>query len=206
MTRVQKIITDFKKLREAGLVPAAEFIVVSMTDNAAFPNPPVKLAELKTLLDSYIAALAEAASRDRNKIAIKNQLRQQLNEALSENGVYVNLTAKGDVPMLVSSGYRLAKQPQPRYVSVPENLTLTPGANPGTLVSKVKADKGANGYTHMLTKAPLTPESQWQSVTTSRCRYEFTGLEVRTEYIAKVVAIGSNDQVACSATINKFTL
>ena len=206
MTRIQMIVTDHTKLRAAALVPATTFIIESMMDNEAFPQPPVKITELQTLLNSFSAALAEAASRDRNKVAIKNQLRKQLNVALGKNGKYVNMTAEGDVPTLVSSGYQLAKQPEPRYITSPKAPVIKQGVNSGSLISKVEADKAATGYIHMLTTAPVTESSEWISVNSSRSQNEFTNLQPGKEYAFKVVVIGSKDQIAYSPVTTRIAL
>lgn len=206
MTRIQTIVTDFRRLREAAMVPATSFIIESMTDNAAYPEPPVKTTVLQTLLNSYSTALAEATSRDRNKIAVKNQLRKQLNVALAQNGRYVNMMADGDVPMLVSSGYTLAKQPEPRYIVSPKAPVIKQGINSGSLICKVEADKAATGYIHMRTAAPVTENSEWISVNTTRSQYEFTDLQAGKEYAFKVVVIGSKDQIAYSPITIKIAL
>lgn len=206
MTRIQKAIVDYTKVRDSEISPFAEFIFNSMTGNANFPTPTPSLGDVKALVDDFSAALVDAASRDRNKIAIKNELRLQVNAALNQLGNYVNTQCNGDVTKIVSSGFKLSKTPQPRYLSEPENFTVKPGLNAGSLITKIKADKAATGYTHMMTAAPVTDNSIWTSVTSSRSQYEFTGLIQGKEYTFKVAVIGSNNQVAVSATVNKFSL
>jgi len=203
MSKSQKAIVDFRKLRAAALIPQCEFIITSMTGNTSFPTPPIPLTEVQALLDSYSAALSAAASRDRNKVALKNELRLQLNEMLTKLGNYVNLQSDGDITMIISSGFELSKLPQPRYISTPGNVKVKQGVNAGSLVCKIKADKAATSYIHMMSPAGV-PE--WTSVTTSRSRYEFTNLEQGKEYSFKVVVIGSNDQTAQSATVNQFAI
>ena len=206
MVRIQKAIVNFAKERDAAIIPPCEFIIASMTGNASFPTPTPALTEMQDLLDSYSQALSDAASRDRNKVAIKNQLRQQLNAALNQLGNYVNTQSQGDVTMIISSGFNVSKLPQPRYVTTPENLVVKPGINPGTLVTKVKADAAATGYTFMIAMASTKDDYFWTSTTTSRSQYEFTDLMPRTEYVVKVAVIGSKDQVVYSGIVNQFTM
>ena len=201
MSKIQKAIVNFRSLRAAAIIPICEFIIASVTGNAFFPTPTPKLSELQAVLDSYTTALSEAASRDRNKVALKNQLRKQLNAMLNQLGTYVNMIADGDVTMIISSGFPLSKLPQPRYISAPQNLTVKQGQNPGTLVSKINADAAAKSYIHMITLAPLTEDSVWTSVTTSRSQYEFSNLQPGKEYFVKVAITGTKDQIAYSAGI-----
>ena len=206
MGKFQKAIVSFTKERDAAIIPLCEFIIASITGNAFFPTPVPAPTAIQTTLDDYTQALADAASRDRNKVALKNQLRNQLNGMLNQLGNYVNTTSSGDVTMIISSGFQLSKLPQPRYVSVPGNPTVKPGINPGTLVTKVKADAAAAGYTFMIAMASTKDDYFWTSTTTSRSQYEFTDLMPRTEYVVKVVVIGSKDQVVYSGIVNQFTM
>lgn len=206
MLRVQKAIVNFTKERDAAIIPLCEFIIASITGNVFFPTPVPAPTAIQTTLDDYTQALADAASRDRNKIALKNQLRSQLNNMLNQLGNYVNTTSNGDLTMIVSSGFRVSKLPQPRYVTTPENPTVKPGMNPGTLVTKLKADAAATGYTFSIALASTKDDYFWTSVTTSRCQYEFTDLMPHTEYVVKVAVIGSKDQVAYSGIVSQFTM
>lgn len=206
MAKPFRALIGLSKFTDASIVPFVEFILVSLTGNAFFPSPFPVLETVQDVLTDYKAALIEAGSRDRNKIAVKNQLRAQLNDLVKQLGYYVNNIANGDYTMIVSSGFPVSKQPEPRVVAVPDAPVIMPGKNPGTLVSKVKACSGATGYVHYLTQAPLTENSEWLTSATTRTVFEFTNLQPGTQYIAKVAAIGSNNQVVFSITVSQFAL
>jgi hypothetical protein len=206
MKRIQKAIVNVSREQDAAIIPYCEFIIASITGNPFFTTPTPAITVVQAILNDYEAALADAASRDRNKVAVKKQLRKQLNAVLNQLGNYVNTQSAADVTKIVSSGFKISKLPQPRYVSAPENVAVKPGINPGSLVIKVKKDKAANGFTFMIRNADVTDNSEWTSVTSSRSKYEFTNLLRRTEYVVKVAVIGSNEQVAYSAAVSRFTM
>ena len=191
MARPPRAIVDYTTERDAAIIPLSKFIIESMTGNADFPEPTPTLSTLQALLDSYAAALSEAAIGDRNKIAVKKELRSRMNNTLNQLGTYVNMVSAGNIAKMISSGFNISKPAQPRHISAPENLVVKRGINPGTLVSKVKADRAATGYIHMFTTAPVTENSVWTSISSSRCQYKITNLQPHTQYAVKVAVIGT---------------
>ena len=205
MKKTPSVHVSFSKYTDADLETVCNAIMQSMTENSNFLTPVPVLAEIKTVLEDYSGAKAEAASRDRNKVAAKNTVRYQLVQMMGQLGRYVNTIADGDLEKLISSGLVVSKMPAPRYVGIPQNLQVIP-AGTGKLKTQVKGDKNAISYKHEITADPLTEESVWTSVITSRSKFTFTKLEQGKKFWGRVIAIGSNDQSESSTEISQYTI
>ena len=201
-----KALISFNKLSDPVLDTVCAGIMQSMTANANFTTPIPTLASIQTVLDRYTQSLADAATRERTKVALKNQYKLELILLMRQLGQYVNSICQGDEAKLTSSGFAISKMPQPRHITTPENMSLLPGINPGTLVSKIKAMPGASSYMHYRTTDPITANSVWISIGSSRSRMLYTMLQQGEKYWGKVAALGSNGQMTVSVEVSQFVL
>jgi hypothetical protein len=199
-----KLKLNFRSFSDSELEQITQLILQNMTGNPAFPSPVPTLAQLSTALDVYSAALLKAGNLGRIFVAEKNKARNDLEKLLTQLGLYVMFIAFGDLAILTSSGFPLAKTREPRYITNPGTVLLENGMNSGELVASVKASKAAKSYVHQIAADPLTPDTQWESTTSSRCTYTFKNLEPGKKYWVRVSVIGSGDQVACTADSSKF--
>ncbi len=202
--KMTKIKTAFSGYSDSHLETKADSILQNMTGNVNFPSPIPTLIELATALAAYSIALTKAADLGRLNVAEKNKARNTLELLLGQLGMYVMYIANGDEAILTSSGYSLAKANEPQYISFPGVVELVNGITSGELVASVKAMKGARSYNHQVTPDPLTPESVWDSTTTSRRSYTFKNLEPGKKYWFRVAVIGSDEQVAYSSYASQF--
>ena len=194
MPRPQKALISFEKYSDSLIIIICQFIIAGMTGNAFFPTPTPALPGLVTLLEDYTKALKACGAQDRNKIAIKNALRLQLNAAFNQLGIYVNLECMGNVEKLTSSGFRLSKVPEPVHLETPTGLVVTPGINPGTMDASVNRVAGASGYLFERCDDINVAEPLWVIFGSVRCNYTFTGLVPGKTYYVRVVALGANEQ------------
>jgi hypothetical protein len=139
-------------------------------------------------------------------VALKNQYRLELENLMRQLGNYVNTICMGDEAILATSGFELSKQPEPRHITAPENLTLSQGANAGSMMCKVKSVKGASGYLFEATADPITKNSNWISMPSSRTKFEFENLEQGKKYWFRVAAMGSNGQVIYCNEVFQYVL
>lgn len=73
--KIPKLSTNYGKLSDANLSLKAIDIKNSLTDNPNFTPAPPSFANFITVMDDYETALGQVTSRDRVKIALKNQSR-----------------------------------------------------------------------------------------------------------------------------------
>jgi hypothetical protein len=90
----------------------------SVLNNPHFPRPAVSLEDLKSKLDRFEAALAQAIHRDRRVIALKNSLREEIDKDLMLLAAYVESIAGLDRDIFVSSGF----DPAPSTYAGPQPL------------------------------------------------------------------------------------
>jgi hypothetical protein len=197
-----RIKLNFYKLTESRLEVKSQNIVASLTDNTSFPTPDPALTVVSDAITAYSQALDAARTGDRTAIAIKNDKRQVLEQLLTTLAAYVTLTANGDYAKLLSSGFDIAKLPEPQPpIGNPQNLQVENGANHGEILLRVNAVKGAKAYLHQFTPDPITEASVWVSQPSTTSKYLFPALETGKKYWFRVAAIGARDQVTFSDEI-----
>lgn len=140
-----KAIVDFTGYTAADLAPVAQSIHDNMVTAAAtFPTPPLTMAALQTLIDTFNTKLAAKASRATADVIAFNVARHELEEALNEIGTYVNLTAKGDATIAEASGvpfYDTARTPDSGPPAAPTDLRLRQGDLSGSAVARYRPDR-----------------------------------------------------------------
>src|SRR5438093_13538350 len=80
-------------------------VIEGMTDNAAFPNPPVTMAALLAALTAFTQAIAAAVQGGTAATALKNDKRATVVDLLRQLAGYVQQTCNNDLATLLSSGF-----------------------------------------------------------------------------------------------------
>ena len=157
----------------------AQSIASAMSISTDYPNPTPSLAVFNTAVQDYLAALADAQTRDKVKIGIKNDRRAALESLMVQLGKCVNFLANGDRTKLLTSGYELSKEPGIVTISKPENIQLIDGLNSGELILKVDRGLGVVSFVHEYCTNITDPTPKWVSVTTTTSKCVFKGFGKR---------------------------
>ena len=203
-TVMKKISISFDRYSDINFQKKSQFIYDSMKDNTIYADLASSVTDMKTLLDAYILNLQAAETKERNAVALKNESRQQLAAFLKPLGMNVMAIANGNEPALVSSGYSLVKNPEPRYITNPGNVILSQGLSSGEMISAVTAVPGAKSYVHQITTEYLNEQTIWISNTSSTSKFLFTNLIPGKQYWVRVAVIGSRNQVAYTSVATWF--
>jgi hypothetical protein len=196
---MQRINLGFGRYTDAALLVIAQAILAALTGNTFFPTPTPTLAALQTAVEAYSEALAAAVDGGKTAVAAKNARKQELMDLLVQLGIYVMLTANGDVEMLSSSAFPLTKDRQPLPpLEKPEITKMESGINSGELHVSINAVKGARTYVYQYTLDPLSQGSNWVSNNSTLVKFGFNNLEVGKKYWCRVVAYGKNEQMVVS--------
>lgn len=202
---ILRITNGFPKLSDSKLLSRSAQINLAMTGNANFPTPTPTLAALQTALTEFESALAKATTGSELDKAIKNDRRQELIDLLHALGNYVLFTVSGDRTKAVSSGFGIAKQPEPLPpITKPENLQVTEGLNAGELVIKFKRVLGARCYMIQYAEDTTTGELMWQSQTTTTSRYTLKQLQSGKKYQVRIAVVGTNGQLVYSDAVTRI--
>ena len=183
-----RVSLGFAKLPDTQLDNFTQTIINELTGNAAYPTPPVTLANLQTARTDFTTKIAAANVGGVFDTAAKNNSRNTLLGMLRKVAGYVQINCNDDMATLASSGFQAmntnrASLPQPQ----PQNLSVTNG-NTGELIASVKPLANSSMYEGRAKQAggdwmPGVFTGDSQHVT-------FDGLTPGTNYTIQVRALG----------------
>lgn len=174
------------------LLTDAQTIVTSMTGNAKYPDPKPPLAGITTAMNEYATAVANAANGGTELTAIKNARRATLSALLRELASYVHVTCRGDLAVLLSSGYPIQKPSRTPVGVLPAPTTpvLSLGARTGELTASTSPVP--NGYIYNWRAALASaPEVYVQTTQTTAASDILDGLTPGQIYLVDVNVVGS---------------
>ena len=200
-----KILNNLEKLNDSALSTMAQHIINSLKGNPYFPVLTPSLDEVTTVKKEFDDSLMAAQTKDRVKIAIKNEKRAKLIDILHQLARCVEMVANGNRSILLSSGFEVSKERSSTIeLEIPENLKLTDGNASGEFYACCDSVVGAKSYVFEYTLDPLLNESAWTSHTTTKSEFIINGLIPGKKYWVRVIAIGSNDQRTVSAPVSRY--
>ncbi len=194
------ITNGFEKLADPELETRGYQILTGVTDNPDyFPTPKPSLVEMGDIIANFWQALNDCKDGDRFKIAVKNQKRQGLIDALHLWAAYVLSQAAGDPVIALASNFSLRKAPSPRPpITKPENFSIVAGTNPFNLEGRVNRQAGVVSYIFQYAKDEMMAIGNWQGVPSTSTKCTIPGLESGVVYNCRVLAIGARNQVMIS--------
>lgn len=195
---------NFKETKDADLYVVAYRVYTKMIENDNFPDPGMHIIELGELMKQFETAMSEAGSGDRVKISIRNDVRELLVKKLKRIGEFVQNEANGAEALLYSSGFSLVKHWDEIYLHSPGEFKILPGPNPGEIIMKVRAVKGARSYQYEWTPAPASPESKWESITDTRCKKTISGLPLGVNYCFRMAVVGARSRVIYTEVLSRY--
>lgn len=202
--RSSRINLSFSPYSDVNLLKKSNHISSSIGANpSVFTSPVPTVADLQGVINTFDTDLTAAADLGRVNVSAKNQSRAVLIETLLQLGRYVTFVAAGDENVLILSGYTLAKEPQPRHLENPGNVTLSNGNTPGAMISFVKRGN-ANSYLHEIADTLPTDSTVWTKFPSGNSQFTFTNLTPGKQYWVRVAAIGFRNQVAYSTIATQF--
>jgi len=185
-----KVSLGFAKLPDTELDNFAQAVIAQMTGNAAFPSPPVAVADLQTAIDDYVTKCAAAVKGGQADTAAKKNARVVLVEMLRRLAGYVQIHCNNDLALLLSSGFQ-AQDPNRASspLEQPQSLVIKHGMS-GQLLAGVKPVRNARMYEGRI-KAPGGDWTPSVFASDSR-RIVFDGLTPGTIYTVQVRALGGS--------------
>lgn len=196
---MKKIRLDFGSYSDASLLVLVQGIHAALTGNTFFPTTNPTLPDFLLVINAYANALSDAQNRGKDEIAAKNARRFELEGTLFNLALDIMKTADGNEEMLVSSGFPLVKERQPKPpMGIPSIAKIEVSDISGEL--KVVQNKlpGALTFIYEYTEDPIVAGSVWAEKNSTRLREPFTGLTTGKRYWFRVKAYGTNNQVTVS--------
>lgn len=167
-------------------------VIEKLTGNAALPAPPVPLAAMNTAADALEKAIEDALQGSRYSREVRDARILEVRDILTRTANYVRATANGDATILASSGFEMARTPEPVGLPAsPINLRVAMGPLSGTTLVKWRRVHGATSYQVKRSDRDPSVAANWEVVkTTSTVSFTDRGLEPFKAYWYCVSAIG----------------
>jgi hypothetical protein len=171
-------------------VLTSQCIIDKLEENENFPHPPAALTRLKKVLPDFRLAMVNARSRDKEMVAIKNNIKAEVLDLLQDLADYVTDISKGDRILLLSSGFDITSENSngkqiPTIEKVEVDLNV-----PGEATIRIRNVTNAIAFVHQYTTEPPNAQTRWYGEGSSLGRYTFKGLESEKRHWFRVVAIG----------------
>ena len=179
-------------LNAAALIARSEYVEGQMTGNAAFATPNPSIASITAAREALVAAVAQAESRAIADIAVRNERTEVLRNLLVNLSRYVNNVAEGDVDVALSSGFELAKKPEPSTrLAPPQDLDVRVSDYGGCVDLAWKLVDDARMYQVYICDSDPSVEGNWSMVAvSSRTRTRITDLVPGKFYSFRITALG----------------
>jgi hypothetical protein len=187
---MNRISQKYKNI-EGEITTISHRVIEQMEDNLNFPDPPAALANLKKILPEFQQALADAGSRDRLLVSIKNDKKKMVLALLQELVDYVTVISKGDRTHILGSGFEVTDENGSSNKQPPSIKKLEVEASePGVAITRIRHVTNAIAFIHQYTTEPPGLQTIWVSEGTSLGSYTFRGLHSDKRHWFRVVAIG----------------
>ena len=137
----------FSKYTDAELSEFTANVLNKMTDNPHFPTLQTNVTELKTEYDIFVNAIPSPETRNRLNIQQLKVIRERLTILLKSLGDLVSGVAKGNVEILLTSGYNLRKKPTSRPIpKTPTSIDVFGTNDEGVVLVACKKVTNATSY------------------------------------------------------------
>ena len=193
-------IIPVNKIHQSDLVVVSRRIVEKMEASEFFLPPHPALGNLKKVIPDLDSALVNARGGDKEMMAIKNSQKDLVQNLLTELADYVTKVCKGDLILLLSSGFDISTD-GPGILPVSIEILNVKLGQPGEVTTKVRKVSGARAYVHEYTLESPTYDTNWFHRPSGLASHTFKGLASEKRHWFRVIAIGSGVQLAYSPIV-----
>lgn len=202
-----KVITGFSRYSDGDLSIKAKHIVTSLTGNSNYATPTPTLSAVSNAITAFDSATEAAVDGDKQSTALKKQKREELEALLNNLSLYVQLNGQDDEVILLSSGFDLKKAGTPVGVlPKPASIKVSPGDNSGSVKVVVAKVEGAKTYLFEYTLTPVTSDSVWTDVASTKTTAIIDNLISGKQYAFRVAGVGADTTLVYSDFITSFIL
>ena len=207
--KTHKVLRNFNSnnFTEPEIAAKADHIVGKMQNDPRFPNPNPSLEAITIANVAYKSALVNAMNGSKYDTTFKNECKQQLVTLLNQLTFYVQVVSKGDLEIILSSGFDANKEPA-HIGPLPKatNLIVKPSNTPGSVELSCNPIKKVRTYIFAYTEAPATNESVWHQKLSTRRKTQIDGLTSGKQYVFKAAGTGSDPSINWSDKISSYVL
>ena len=180
-------------LLPTALLALLNHVISKLTGNAFFPAPPLTLLQMQALSDAFAKSIDDSMGGSVESRTIRDAKVLEVRTALIATADYVRAESYGDATKLASSGFELAKKPEPiNTIGIPGNVTVTATAvAKEVLVRWGKAEGVRMGRVERALSDPTLGTTTWVTVgQTTRQRMVVTGMPSYEACWFRIIGIG----------------
>jgi len=170
----------------------AVHVITQMTGKPVFATPTPPLSDVQAAVDALTAAAEAAANGDSVKIATRNLRKSELLSLLRRLGAYVQSISGGDEEIILSSGFEVVEEGNPKPPLVPaSNVTAVVSDEVGSIEVTWNKLDGARSYVVEMNGSDPLNETLWAPVGyTTAAKFTKGGLQTGHVYWFRVRGIG----------------
>lgn len=191
------ITLALSKLTVYRLLALLRNVIQMFTGNALFASSPFTIAQMEAKHEEYDAAIAAANEGGPAQRTHRDKLTVEVMDMLRIQADYVRSVCNGDAAKLATSGFTLAKRPEPiEEVGISGNVVARNSSKPNTVkISWGKALGGKMSRLEVTDTDPNLPSTVWTTVgITSRQSMEVGDRELYKAYYFRVIALGKTTE------------
>jgi hypothetical protein len=188
----ERISVDFGSLTNNQLWQRGMAVVLALLGNVRYPNPPVAMAMLQSLLDAFHAAIIDAMEGSKKAMTLRDSLQAQVISALKLVASYVQENANGDFSNTGFETYDTTRKTG-QLVSTPTFRRIYHGVNSGEIMLLINAVPYARGYQVQYAALKGGDPGPWTVVDVMNVKsaFKISGLAPQTRYVFQVHTIGT---------------
>jgi len=200
--RKVKTVLDFLRFSVSEKIEFYRNDISKMTGNAYFTTPDVPLATATTQVNSLETDYVAAKTGAHQAVAKMHQSEKIADATFRKLALYVDRIADGNDAIILSSGFHISKQPDPKST---KTFAVNAGKNSGEIELVHKTIQGARAYVWQYSIGNLpADDTQWMyKDSTTKAKITITGLESGSKVWFRVLATTINGTQPCSDPVMK---
>jgi len=199
---MRKLSLPLSRLNVSALASLLSNVIAKMSGNSNFPSPPVTMVVLQAALDKLHKLMDNARQGSRQDKMLRDDQVVVVQQLLQQQANYVEGIALGDLPILESSGFAIAKLPTPLGIpNAPRNVVAIYTGKRGQIDLRFNGSRGAKFYTVLCSTDPGNTTSWTTLANTTRNRYSAIDLLSNITHYFRIVAIGAAGESVASDTV-----
>jgi hypothetical protein len=169
-TKLVRVSFSYKSMVVTTVVAVMGWIISCMTDNKAFPKPPIPLVppeppdptqplDMTTRMNNLASTAKDAVGGGVIQTGLKNAALEAAYEGLDANGLYVQTMARTSLPVFLTSGYQAMSTNRAQSPLDPPSITGIDNDTSTQLAVHLTTVANALGY-----EVQLLIANEWTTV------------------------------------------
>jgi len=194
------VVTSFVHYTESNVLESSYEMYYGLKENPHFTFADGMLTRLDTSIKKFEKARRQAENKGKIEVFFKNLAKEELRGIMSEVAKNVNLQAKGDLTLLLSSCIPLCKTgKRHQELAAPIGVKLSSGITHGQVVVDIPVNKNTRVYSIYYATMPAAANiNEWTNLLSTKHKVTIEGLTPATQQAFRVGYLGTNGKMNLS--------